>query len=290
MKKSDRIFTIIIVVIVALLFIGLFTGVSDSDSKYKGGDQVLLIKLRGAITSSDNFVKKLTKYAEKDHVKAVVLRIDSPGGAVGASQEIFREIKRIRDNGKPVVVSMGSTCASGGYYIALGGSKILTNPGTVTGSIGVLVNFPVFKDLMDKVGISSNTIKSGQYKDTGNPGRQMTEADSLRFQKVVDKLYQQFFEAVLQERPIDESSLKDVADGRILTGKESVELGLADSIGTMQDAIQLAADLGGISGEPRILRPQKKELTLLDLIMSDGLRESLSINKQGRVEFKYLLK
>lgn len=290
MKRSDKIFTLIIIGIVVLIFIGLFTGLTEKEINYSNGDKVFVIKLQGPILNQDRFLKKLEQYANKDYVKAVVLRIDSPGGSVGSSQEIYREVKRIRDNGKPVVVSMGSTCASGGFYVALGGSKILTNPGTVTGSIGVIVNFPVYEELMEKIGIEGNTIKSGKFKDTGNPTRKMTRADSLRFQTVVDKLHKQFFQAVLEERPISQEKLREVADGRILTGQEAVELHLADTIGTLYDAIDLAGNLGGISGKPEIVRPRKKEINIFDLILDDRLREALPFKHESFVTFKYLLK
>jgi len=289
-KKSDKVFTFIIIAIIILIFIGLFTGFSGKKVNYKGTEKVFVINLQGVIYNQDKFIRKLARYADKDYVKAIVIRIDSPGGSVGMSQEIYREVKRVRESGKPVVVSTGSTCASGGYYVALGANKILTNPGTVTGSIGVIVNFPVYEELMDKVGIESNTIKSGKYKDTGNPARKMTEADSLRFQSIVDKLHSQFFNAVLNERPISAEQLKEVADGRVLTGQQAVELGLADSLGTMYDAVNLAADMAGIVGKPEIIRPEKKEISLLDLLLNDRLKEALSIKERGFVTFKYLLK
>lgn len=291
MKKSDKIFSGIIIGLVALLFIGLISGfIGSSNSKTDLSDQdVLVIKLQGTITTSGKFVKKLRKYAEKDDIKAIVLRVNSPGGSVGASQEIYSAVKNIRKSGKPVIVSMGSTCASGGYYVALGGSKIMANPGTVTGSIGVIVNFPVFEELMNKVGIEGNTIKSGKYKDTGSPMRKMTESDSLRFKKIVEELYGQFVNAIIEERPIKQDKLKEVADGRVLTGQTAERLGLIDTLGTLHEAVNYAGDIVGVQN-PDIVRPKKERTTLLDLLLKKDIKQMLNIKNEQTVKFKYLLK
>ncbi len=234
------------------------------------GDKIAVVELKGVILDSEEIVRQLKKFHEDRSVQAILLRIDSPGGGVAASQEIYEEVRRIRETGKIVVVSMSSIAASGGYYVACGANKIVANRGTLTGSIGVISQFMQFDSLMGKIGITMNTIKSGKMKDAGNPFRKMTADDKEYFQTLMDDVHQQFIGVVESERDIDHDTLVKYADGRVFTGEQALELGLIDTLGTFEDAVGLAAELAGISGEPSIIKEAKKKTSLFDLLMNDA--------------------
>lgn len=230
--------------------------------------KIAVVDLSGTILSSQEIVSTLQTLAENSSVKVILLRVDSPGGGVAASQEIYEEVKSIRDSVKPVVVSMGALAASGGYYVSCGATRIVANPGTITGSIGVIATFPNFNKLMDKIGLQMNVIKSGKYKDSGSPFRPETKEDEDIFQGVVDNTYQQFLDVVSKERKLSIENLKKFADGRIFTGEQALKLGLIDTLGSFEDAIKIAAKLGGIKGTPVVIEARKHR-TLADMIFGD---------------------
>jgi protease-4 len=214
-------------------------------------------------------VKQLNDFAKDDKVKAVVLRIDSPGGVVGPSQEIWSAVKKLKKK-KQVVVSMGSVAASGGYYIAAPASLIYANPGTITGSIGVLMKFSNLEGLMDKVGMKSFTLKTGRYKDVGSPSRKMTEDEKSMLLAVIENTHTQFVKAVAEGRNLPETKVRELADGRIFSGEQAMGYKLVDRLGTMQDAIEEAGRLGGITGDPHIIKPPKKKPYLLDMLVEES--------------------
>src|SRR5205085_6460117 len=179
-------------------------------------------------------------------------------GGVAASQEIYEEVRKTRKSGKIIVVSMASIAASGGYYIACGGNLIVSNPGTLTGSIGVIVSITNFKDLADKIGVTQNVIKSADLKDAGNPFREMTEKDRAYFQDVVDNSFGQFLDVVARERKMNMDTLKVYATGRVFTGLQAQKIGLVDSLGTFEDAVRITSKMAGIEGEPRLIREKKR--------------------------------
>ncbi|MCL4510217.1 MAG: signal peptide peptidase SppA [Bacteroidetes bacterium] len=273
MKKSTKVFLWVIGVVLAgsvLIAILIFAGgTEESEYDLSGhGAKVAVVNLTGTIISSREIVSTLQTLAENKSVKAILLRVDSPGGGVAASQEIFEEVESIRDSVKPIVVSMGSLAASGGYYVSCGATRIVANPGTITGSIGVIAMFPNYAKLMEKLGLQMDVIKSGKYKDSGSPFRQMTEQDKKYFQGVVEDSYDQFLNAVAKERKLPIDNLKKFADGRVFTGAQALKLGLVDTLGSFEDAIKIAAKLGGIKGEPVVVEA-KKPRTLADLIFGD---------------------
>lgn len=258
-------------IFLSLVFIGLvFVSVSflvfasaikrDGGEFISGssGDKIAIVELNDVIVTSEKIVEQIKKYREDKSIKAIILRVNSPGGGVAASQEIYEEVKRTRDSGKIIVVSMGSIAASGGYYVAVGSSLIIANPGTLTGSIGVIAQFMSLKDLAEKLGISYTTIKSGNLKDAGNPFRQMNDSDKAYFQDVVDNSFGQFLDVVAKERKMDMTTLMKYASGRVFTGLQAKEYGLIDSLGTFEDAIRITSKMAGIEGEPRIVREKKK--------------------------------
>ncbi|KAA0211893.1 signal peptide peptidase SppA [Ignavibacteria bacterium CHB1] len=252
-----------------------------------GKGKIGFVELNYPIYSSEDIVRQFNKFRKDESIKAILLRIDSPGGGVAASQEIYEIIKTTRDNGKPVIVSFGSIAASGGYLAACGGSLIVSNPGSITGSIGVIANFVSWKELTDKIGIKDNTIKSGELKDAGNPFREMNQSDSLYFQDIVNNSFEQFFNVVKSERKIPEEKLRRIANGRVFTGQQALELGLVDKLGTLQDAVKIAAEMGGIEGEPVIVI-EKRELSvfekILDLRSDNDLNEISKYLKQEFIE------
>ncbi len=249
------------------------------------GEKVALVRIEGPIVSSRSAIEELRKYRKDSSVKAIVLRVDSPGGAVAPSQEIYEEVGKLLKI-KPVVVSMGSVAASGGYYISAPATKIYANPGTVTGSIGVIMEIPNFKGLMDKVGIRTEVIKSGKHKDLASVFRGIGKEERAILQGVLDDVHDQFIRAVSEGRGIPYERVREIADGRVFTGRQAKAEGLVDSLGNIQDAIMEAASLGGIKGEPNVVSKKEKS-SIFDLISSripKELKEAF-----GSVSLKYVM-
>ena len=232
------------------------------------GERVAVIPLSGLISESGPVIEQLKRFGKDDSVKAIVLRIDSPGGGVGPSQEIYEEVKKVRAK-KPVLASMGALAASGGYYIACAAQRVYANPGTMTGSIGVIMPFMNVKDLVEKIGVKGMTVKSGTFKDIGSPLRDMTPLERELLQGVVDNVHLQFVNAVADGRNLDRQDVLQIADGRIFTGEQAKELGLVDVLGNLEDAISDAGKLGKISGEPKIVTPPKKKISFLELLREE---------------------
>ncbi len=242
------------------------------------GDKVAIVNLFGVIESSSNVVAQLDRWAEDDDVRAIVIHINSPGGGVAASQEIYEKLLKIRrETNKPIVASMSSVCASGGYYVACGADQIVANPGTLTGSIGVILQWPVLDDMLDKVGINYETIKSGERKDMGSPFRAPTDADRDAFQSVIDDVYQQFVAVVAEQRNMNWDEVLRIADGSIYSGRQAYEMNLVDTLGTFEEAISLAGELCDLGSDPETVREYpRRRTTIFDLL--DGVF-SLDLSK-----------
>jgi protease-4 len=223
-----------------------------------GKDGVAIVRIEGPIMDSAQAVGELQDFAEDPLVKAIVVRIDSPGGGVAPSQEIYNAVKRVRrEHNKTVVASMGTVAASGGYYIAVATDRILANPGTLTGSIGVIMQTANFQELLEKIGVKSVVVKTGKFKDLGSPFRPMMEEERLLLQSVMNDTLSQFVEAVADGRSMDAAEVEQLADGRVFTGRQAKSVLLIDEIGDLHDAIKLAGELGGIEGTPRVLETTK---------------------------------
>jgi len=260
-----------LVFVLFLAFASFLTGNRGSSSPLPGvgSDKVALVKIEGLLVTSENVVEELHDYAEDGSIKAIVLRIDSPGGGVVASQEIYNAVKNARKEGKKVVVSMGSVAASGGYYIAAAADKIVANPGTLTGSIGVIMEFASVEKLLEKIGVKGMVVKAGQYKDMGSPFRDMTDPEKKLLQGVIDDVHAQFIDAVAEGRRLPVEDVKAIADGRIFTGRQALALKLVDRIGDLTDSIALAGTLAGIKGKPRIVE-KKKKIPFLDYLREES--------------------
>jgi protease IV len=259
------------------------------DLDVSGEDRVALIRVEGVILDAQQTVGDLKKYAESPTVKAIVLRIDSPGGGVVPSQEIYDEVKRIRSkNNKAVVASMGTVAASGGYYIAAATDKIMANPGTLTGSIGVIMELANFEGLLKKIGVESVVVKSGEHKDIGSPFRKMKEEDRLILQAVMDDVHSQFIEAVAEGRSLDMREVRTLADGRVFTGRQAKAAKLVDELGDLEDAIKLAAEMGGIEGEPKVVEPRRR-FSVRELLESHVFGPLPRLDFQTGVSLKYLM-
>ena len=242
--------------------------ISNNSSIDSPGKKVGVIKVSGPIIASEQINSKLEKFKNRNDISAIVLRIDSPGGLVAPTQEIFEKVKSVRDV-KPIVSSMGTVAASGGYYIALGSDSLIANPGTIVGSIGVIMNYPIATELLDKVGIKFETVKSGGLKDVGSYSREVTEADRRHLNEMVTNMHNQFIAVVEENRDMDRSEIIKLADGRVFTGLQSKDLGLVDMLGTFDDAINVAGILGNIKGKPKTVELNKKNNSLLDLFTSN---------------------
>lgn len=251
---------------VFLLISSLLSNGSSADifAKKQG---VGIVELKGLIVSSEQVLKHLTEFRHNPNVKSIVLRIESPGGAVGAAQEIYQEVMRTNEV-KPVIASMGSMGASGGYYAALGTETIIANPGTMTGSIGVVIKFPNLEGLFDKIGYRSEVIKSGPLKDVGASNRPMSEEERKLMQDLIDNVYGQFVRDIAAARGMEEDTVRELADGRIYTGEQALEVGLIDSLGNFTDAITIAADMGGLDIEnPQLIYPKvDRNFSLFNLL------------------------
>ena len=270
----------------AILFmIARFSG--GKSSRFAFGDKIAIVEIKGVISQSSEIIEELEQYREDDGVKAIILRIDSPGGGVGPSQEIHREILKIKSK-KKVITSMGSVAASGGYYIACASDLIVANPGTITGSIGVLMQFSNFEDLLKKIGIKGVVLKSGEHKDIGSPFREMTSEEKKIMQEVLDNVHQQFIQAVAEGRKLDQSKVIQIADGRILTGEQAKNLGLVDRMGNLQDTIDITAKMVGIVGKPNVLYP-KKRFSIWELLMREMVSAVIDLLNEKGYELNYRL-
>ncbi len=266
MKRHPVIWGIFLLLILLIGFFSLIYGVTSITGMRDGfttADKIGIAPIDGVIKDSTDVVKNLQEFGKDDSVKGVVLRINSPGGGVAPSQEIYEAVMELRKK-KRVLVSMSSVAASGGYLIACAGEKIIANPGTLTGSVSAIMYFTNAEELMKKVGVKASTIKSGKYKDIGSPIREMTGEEKALLQGLVDDIYIQFLDVVVRNRRISEEALKQIADGRIFTGKQAQQLGLVDYLGDMEYAVRMLAKMVGISGEPVVVYPQKKYESMLD--------------------------
>jgi len=253
----------------ALMMIGFMSdGPSDGFTGF--GDKVGVVEVFGPIEEFNGrqVIWQLEDWADNGAIKAIVVHINSPGGGVAISQEIYDAVQRARIE-KPVVASMASSAASGAYYVACAADRIVANPGTLTGSIGVIMQFYTYGGLMDKIGLSMETVKSGELKDVGNPERTMTKKEELMLTSVVMDSYEQFVDVVAEGRNLEKEEVYPLADGSIFTGSQAYNLGLVDTLGGLKEAVDIAAELAGIAGEPKIIRPYRRErVGLIDLLGS----------------------
>ncbi|UCG11401.1 MAG: signal peptide peptidase SppA [Deltaproteobacteria bacterium] len=267
-KRSVFVAGAVLILILAVL-LGSIAWLSHVRGRKTGlvfGEKVAVVEVKGVIADAQPTIENLTEFSKDTSVKAVVVRIESPGGGVSPSQELYQEIGRLASD-KPVVVSMGSVAASGGYYIAAAAQKIYANPGTITGSIGVIFQFTNLEELFKKIGFRMEIVKSGAYKDVGNPSRPMTAEERAYLQAMIDNVHQQFVRDVAQGRRMPVEKVREVADGRIFTGEQAKELGLVDELGNLKDAIDAAAKMAAIEGEPKVVYPDKEKRSLLDYLV-----------------------
>lgn len=266
MKKNPILIVAITAVALGALFFGivflasLLVGNKRTSTPLQmvGSDKIALVKLEGLMITADSVVEELNDYAEDSSIKAIVLRIDSPGGGVVVSQEIYNAVRNARKEGKKVVASMGTVAASGGYYVAAAADRIVANPGTLTGSIGVKMEFANIEKLLEKIGVKGMVVKAGEYKDVGSPFREMSEQEKKLLQDVIDDVHSQFITAIAEGRNLQEAEVRAIADGRIFTGRQALDLKLVDQLGDLSDSIKVAGELVGIKGKPRVIEKRKK--------------------------------
>ncbi|HZE22068.1 MAG TPA: signal peptide peptidase SppA [Desulfobaccales bacterium] len=276
--KSRTVWTgCLVTFVVVLFFVGL-TGVVltlvGRGHLFGPRAQVGVVEIDGVITGSRRVIKELDGYRDDNNIKAIVLRINSPGGAVGPAQEILREVEKVRKK-KKIVASLGTVAASGGYYIASGANLIMADRGTATGSIGVIMQFTNVEALTKKIGVDFFNLKSGRYKDVGSPFRPMTPQDKAYLQSLLDNIYQQFLRDVARNRKIPLAKLKTLAEGKIYSGEEAKQVGLVDAFGNLQDAIQKAGRMAGVKGKIKAVYPKKEGFSLLRLVFGEESQKSL---------------
>ncbi len=274
MRRRPILTALLILIVICAVFFLMVFGISHFGNQYAfefGGDRVGIVKIEGTIVESEPIIDKIIKFRKSKRVKAIVLRINSPGGMVAPSQEIYQEVKKACRE-KKVIVSMESVAASGGYYIACTADKIVANPGTLVGSIGVILQIENIEELFNKIGLRRKVVKSGKYKDIGSITRPMTEEEEAILQEFSDDIYNQFVDAVAEGRGMKREEVLKIADGRIFTGVQAVGLGLVDRLGNLQDAISIAGEIVGIEGEPKVIYPKKKKPSILDFIFEEAIK------------------
>jgi protease-4 len=274
MRGLIRIFRILFFLFIAVLAIkGFFSFFGREKIK----EAIYILKLEDTILSSEKIVNDLRNLEKNDFVKAIILRINSPGGTIGASQEIYLELKRFKEKtGKKLVCSIENVGASGAYYVSLACDKVIALPGSIVGSIGVISFFFTVEDLLKYLKVKPYIVKSGKFKDTGSPFRQPNEQDMKYLEDIVVKLFQQFKKDVVEVRPALKDKIDEIADGRVFTGKEALELGLIDYVGTFSDAVTVAKELAGIKEEPKLIFPEKRKIPFLDDILKSAKEEIIS--------------
>jgi protease IV len=281
-------FLLLIAIIVAVALT-----VSPDEADFPFSDRVQVVDIEGELVESRPVIDQLKRYEDSNSVKAILLNIDSPGGGVAISQEIYAEVKRLREKkDKTIVAYLSSTGASGAYYVACAANKIVANPGTIVGSIGVIAEWVNYADLLEWAKLKDIVFKTGEFKDTGSPTRALTDNERKYFQGLIDDMYVQFVEAVSTGRKMDLQEVRSMADGRVFTGRDAKQRKLIDEIGNFQDAVDLTAKLAGISRKPRLLRLNRQRVTLLDVLTTD-LSRLVPFNGQSmksQIKFQYLWK
>ncbi|PKN65344.1 MAG: signal peptide peptidase SppA [Deltaproteobacteria bacterium HGW-Deltaproteobacteria-15] len=292
-KKHPILLVIGILCAVVLVLVIVMSVVLSLTGPSKGlsfGNRIGVISIEGMIVNPEPFLKQLVEFKKDGRIKAIILRINSPGGAVGPSQEIYREVRKTIKT-KKVIASMSTLAASGGYYIAAAADKIVANPGTISGSIGVIMEFVQVEDLLGKLGIGLEVVKSGEFKDIGSPHRKMSSRDREIVEGLTQEVRNQFVEAVATGRNLPVEAVREIADGRILTGARCKELGLVDSLGNFMDAVDLAKEMVGIEGEVTLVHAKKKAKSMLwELFFDEGaesLYQAIRNFLQTKVEYRW---
>jgi protease-4 len=282
MKKVFLVFIglFILLIVISLIFVLLQKNIPIGESQ-----RVALVRIEGMIIDSKDTIDEIKEYTKDPLIKAIVLRIDSPGGAVAPAQEIYEEVRKAVAK-KKVVVSMGTVAASGGYYIASPATKIIANPGTLTGSIGVIMEIPNVEGLMNKLGIKTEVVKSGRHKDIASVFRGIKKEDREILQQVLDNVHEQFIIAVADGRKMLYDDVKKIADGRIYTGEQALKAGLIDELGNLEDAVQAAAKLSGIKGEPVVIS-KKERFSFINLLKGSIPKEFTDILPTVKVKYLY---
>src|SRR5437762_5006839 len=282
-------FVLLAIALVAVML----TFSADAATDVPFSDRIQVVDVEGDLLQSRVILDQLKRYEDSNSIESILLNIDSPGGGVAVSQEIYTEIKRLREkNDKIVVAYLSSTGASGAYYVACAANKIVANPGTIVGSIGVIAEWVNYADLMEWAKLKDVVFKTGEFKDTGSPSRALTENEKKYFQGLIDDMYVQFVEAVASGRKLDLQEVRSLADGRVFTGRDAKSRKLIDEIGNFQDAVDLTAKLAGIAGKPRLIRLNRQHVTLLDVLTTD-LSRFVPFNGQSmksQIKFQYIWK
>jgi protease IV len=245
------------------------------------GGRIAVLDVDGIITDDAEYLRHLRRFRDNASVRGYVININSPGGVVAPSQSLYRELRRIREEDeRPVIAAIGGVGASGGYYIALAADSIFALPGSITGSIGVIIEIPDASELMGKVGVRMQTVMSAEHKDVGSPFRPLGESDRAVLEALVMDVYEQFVEHVARERQLDRVVVEPLADGRILSGQQALQSRLIDRLGNREDALATAGQMAGLGGRPRTIRPPEPRVTVLDLIF--GRSRAGALARLGR--------
>jgi protease-4 len=284
----------VLLVIVAAALVLAFSGEESSGGgEFAFSDRIQVVDIDGELVQSKPIIDQLKRYEDSNSVKAILMNIDSPGGGVAVSQEIYTEVKRLREKKDKIVVAyLSSTGASGAYYVSCAANKIVANPGTIVGSIGVIAEWVSYADLLEWAKLKEIVFKTGEFKDTGSSTRPITDNEKKYFQGLIDDMYVQFLEAVSSGRKLDLQDVRAMADGRVFTGRDAKARKLIDETGNFQDALDLTAKLAGISGKPRVIRTVRQRVTLLDVLSTD-LSRLPGFNGQSmksEIKFQYLWK
>ena len=283
-KKSPLAKRLLFLALILLALVGI-SSITSEWVQQGTKNRIGIVDITGLISDSQYIVNQVKKFRQDKRIRGIILRIDSPGGAVGPSQEIYDEVLKTRESGKTIYASMGALAASGGYYIASAAEKIFANPGTLTGSIGVIMAFSNAKGLMEKIGLQPEIVKAGEYKDIGSPARAMTQKERNLLQSVVTDVHQQFIEAVASGRDISVAEVTKIADGRILTGRQAYSLNLVDQMGGLQVSIDQIAHKVGIIGSPKIIK-ETPRVGFLEWVLKSTLNQSL-INRSSIPSLQY---
>jgi protease-4 len=286
-------FFLFVLAVFTMVYVTLHAGGGESSSMPSFGDRIAVVDLEGVILSPQPVVGELKKFGDDSSIKAIIIHVNSPGGGVAASEEIYREVKRLRtEKKKKVVVSIESVGASGAYYVASASDKIFADRGSIVGSIGVIAEWMNYGDLLKWAKLKNVVIKTGEFKDTGNPARDLTPTEQAYMQELIDNMFGQFIKAVADGRGMKFDDVKSIANGKVWTGEQALSMKLIDNVGDFEAAVADTAKSVGIKGDPTLVRPDKDRKTLMDLLMGDVSQYLPSREKmlEQQVGFYYLWK